>query len=327
MAKTYAEHLEKCIKFANKTFKNFKAKLTQTNDVQIIDWRNKNDSCTYYIRFLFDKTAQTLTVSGDVGYGVFHFSEPATFEAVSKYSTLNYFISKLVCATDTTCYDEEYAFVEAMEQLSMIHDNDNEQIKNLAQKLADEADRGFEEDTLYELEQQDAEYGEWAYKIGQLPHIRLILWWQALKLIREQIRETKELSEDEQYLIYRNVLKNRVKSDIKRIATENGIFVSTEDIEAIAEKYVLHHEYNSDTSYMSNLQNLIQDQMDAKETFTVFAKIDARWSVNVKANTVKEVMQKIEKRFYAADFGDAYDIDYQVVNIETPDGKTINPQQ
>ena len=37
-------------------------------------------------------------------------------------------------------------------------------------------------------------------------------------------------------------------------------------------------------------------------------------------------MQKIEKRFYAADFGDAYDIDYQVVNIETPDGKTINPQ-
>ena len=95
MAKTYAEHLEKCIKFANKTFKNFKAKLTQTNDVQIIDWRNKNDSCTYYIRFLFDKTAQTLTVSGDVGYGVFHFSEPATFEAVSKYSTLNYFISKV----------------------------------------------------------------------------------------------------------------------------------------------------------------------------------------------------------------------------------------
>ena len=87
MAKTYAEHLEKCIKFANKTFKNFKAKLTQTNDVQIIDWRNKNDSCIYYIRFLFDKTAQTLTVSGDVGYGVFHFSEPATFEAVSKYNT------------------------------------------------------------------------------------------------------------------------------------------------------------------------------------------------------------------------------------------------
>ena len=73
----------------------------------------------------------------------------------------------------------------------MIHDNDNEQIKNLAQKLADEADRGFEEDTLYELEQQDAEYWEWAYKIGQLPHMRLIGWWQALKLIREQICETE----------------------------------------------------------------------------------------------------------------------------------------
>lgn len=135
------------------------------------------------------------------------------------------------------------------------------------------------------------------------------------------------LSEDEQYLIYRNVLKNRVQSDIKRIATENSIFVSTEDIDAITEKYVLRHEYNSDTSYTNNLQTLIKEQMDAKETFTVFAKINARWSVNVKANTVKEVMQKIEKRFYAADFGDAYDIDYQVVNIETPDGKTTNPPQ
>lgn len=135
------------------------------------------------------------------------------------------------------------------------------------------------------------------------------------------------LSEDEQYLIYRNVLKNRVQSDIKRIATENSISVSTEDIEAITEKYVLHHEYNSDTSYTNNLQTLIKEQMDAKETFTVFAKINARWSVNIKANTIKEVMQKIEKRFYAADFGDAYDIDYQVVNIETPDGKTINPPQ
>ena len=77
------------------------------------------------------------------------------------------------------------------------------------------------------------------------------------------------LSEDEQYLIYRNVLKNRVQRDIKRIATENGIFVSTEDIEAITEKYVLHHEYNSDTSYTNNLQTLIKEQMDAKETFTV----------------------------------------------------------
>lgn len=134
------------------------------------------------------------------------------------------------------------------------------------------------------------------------------------------------LSEEEQYLIYSNVLKNRVQSDIKRIATENSISVSTEDIEAITEKYVLHHEYNSDTSYTNNLQTLIKEQMDAKETFTVFAKINARWSVNIKANTIKEVMQKIEKRFYAADFGDAYDIDYQVVNIETPDGKTINPQ-
>ena len=134
------------------------------------------------------------------------------------------------------------------------------------------------------------------------------------------------LSEEEQYLIYSNVLKNRVQSDIKRVATENSISVSTEDIEAITEKYVLHHEYNSDTSYTNNLQTLIKKQMDAKETFTVFAKINARWSVNIKANTIKEVMQKIEKRFYAADFGDAYDIDYQVVNIETPDGKTINPQ-
>ena len=125
MAKTYAEHLEKCIKFANKTFKNFKAKLTQTNDVQIIDWRNKNDSCIYYIRFLFDKTAQTLTVSGDVGYGVFHFSEPATFEAVSKYNTLDYFISKLVCATDTTCYDEEYAFAEKRSYLCLNFSHQN----------------------------------------------------------------------------------------------------------------------------------------------------------------------------------------------------------
>ena len=135
------------------------------------------------------------------------------------------------------------------------------------------------------------------------------------------------LSEEEQYVIYRHVLKNRVQSDIKRIAAENNMPISTEDVKTIAEKYVSHHEYNSDTSYTNNLQNLIKEQMDAKATFTVFAKIDARWSVNIKANTVKEVMHEVAKRFYAADFGDAYDIDYQVVNIETPDGETINPPQ
>ena len=62
MAKTYEDHISNCKAHFRKAFKNFTAHITNLGPVQILDWKNKNDSITYYIRFLFDKTAQRMTV-------------------------------------------------------------------------------------------------------------------------------------------------------------------------------------------------------------------------------------------------------------------------
>ena len=197
MAKTYEDHISNCKAHFRKAFKNFTAHITNLGPVQILDWKNKNDSITYYIRFLFDKTAQRMTVSGDLGTAVFHFTEEATFEAISSYLTLEYFLEKIDITTNRHQYDSEYAYIEVKQNLNIDNMTDEtERIKltDLAKRIAEEMDmNGLEETTKELLEEYDPDYWEWVYEIGKLPHKRCIGWFEALHMARKQLLKGESL--------------------------------------------------------------------------------------------------------------------------------------
>lgn len=197
MSKTYDDHIQKYKTQMREAFKNFKATFTDLNLVQILDWRNENGSINHYVRFVFDKYAQIMTVSGDLGTAVFHFTEDAIFENISRYTTMEYFFEKIATTTDRYQYDEEYAYEQVKQYLdvedvakdSFAVTDEQKQKLYLAKKMAKEADlNGFEETTTEMLEKYDPDYWEWAYEIGKLPHVRCIAWFEALHLARKQLK-------------------------------------------------------------------------------------------------------------------------------------------
>ena len=122
-------YVEKWKLNAKDRFKNFEAVLTKMSDVELLDWRDKNGSSAYRIRFLFDEKAQTMTVSGDLGYAVFKFTEPSTFDRISRYSSLPYFFEKLMCSTDTYKYldDRDEFYSELILAADFVTPNDDDE--------------------------------------------------------------------------------------------------------------------------------------------------------------------------------------------------------
>lgn len=69
---------------------------------------------------------------------------------------------------------------------------ENDQIEELISDIMHKYDQyglgAYLPDDLSErLERVDPDYYEWFYDLGKLPHPRVILWWQALKLARNQV--------------------------------------------------------------------------------------------------------------------------------------------
>ena len=57
--------------------------------------------------------------------------------------------------------------------------------------------------------------------------------------------------------------------------------------------------------------------------YFVRMKIDARYTTEVEADSIEEAKKKAEENFSNADFGEASDIDGDVVVIEDPDGNYL----
>lgn len=58
-------------------------------------------------------------------------------------------------------------------------------------------------------------------------------------------------------------------------------------------------------------------------TYFVKMKIDARYTTEVEADSLEEARKKAEENFSNADFGEASDIDGNVVVIEDSDGNYV----
>lgn len=97
------------LKYAKEKFKNHQAKiLTNDKNIMIIDWRNKNGSSEYYIRYIIDLQMGSFIVQGDCGYTIASWQDPKTPTEIKNLSdSIPYFLSKLKCSSDKYRYDEE----------------------------------------------------------------------------------------------------------------------------------------------------------------------------------------------------------------------------
>lgn len=178
-------------------FRDFEAVLTKLPEIEILEWKNKNGSCDYRIRFLFDEKAQSMTVTGDLGTAVFVFTEPATFDRISRYTSLDYFFEKMKASTDEYYYvSDKEIFLEELEKYAGLsfyrNDNNKVEIDELIDTLWDLYGMdGIELDneTYTELYRYCDDIYEWIGDVGKRIHPRVILWLEALHCAREALEK------------------------------------------------------------------------------------------------------------------------------------------
>lgn len=185
-------------------FHDHVASLSQFGDLEVLTWKDKRGSSVYSVRFVFDPKVNRMYVSGDLGAAVFHFTEPATFQNISGYSSLPYFFEKIETATNTIEYvSDRTEFEEDLGYFANFVVPDN--CEYYESEFAEMVDRlwecygnnGIELDPeLYEIVNAWTFYRndvyEWISEVGKRVHPRIILWFEALHLAREQIYDKKE---------------------------------------------------------------------------------------------------------------------------------------
>lgn len=188
MAQSYTEHLNKGIAYAQKKFKDFSAHYFDPGGLSRLNWQNSNGSREYQIIFIMDMRDGVLTIHGDLGYAIYRFPENTTLEDIAQIGVFEYFESKFVFGSERFEFDEEYAECQLKEYL--YYNQKSEKGKIILNRVIHRfiescGDDGFanngNSDINNEIEQLDCDYEEWAYSVGMLPHIRHILYWQAIR--------------------------------------------------------------------------------------------------------------------------------------------------
>lgn len=90
-------------------FENHVAKIVVNNrSVLVLDWRDKNGSSEYYIRYIVDKEIGSLIIQGDLGFAVACWYNKLDPRSLAGYvKNIGYFTEKLQCSTDKYTYDDD----------------------------------------------------------------------------------------------------------------------------------------------------------------------------------------------------------------------------
>lgn len=194
---TYKNYLATWINHAERQFKNFEATVSVDDEtIQIIDWKNTNDSSEYNMHIIFDKKKGHMYIDGDLGTAVFHFTENADINTISTYKSLSYFMEKMICSTNDYSYDVAIAREDLEENLlsDKMSESDKESAKALIEQILDDYDQYGDDvclsnEYIGQIAEFDPDYFEWAYSIGKLPAARVIIWMKALQMIKANIEK------------------------------------------------------------------------------------------------------------------------------------------
>ena len=193
------ENMEERKQRARKSFKDHKAKIiSQTDDFFIADWRNKNGSGDYAVRYILDIKKGNLIVSGDLGDSIASWYNEVVPQKLKHYlNDVNYYIGKLQCASDKYTYHlkdikEDLEKIK-QETLSENYDpeyveEDFEEMYEILQELNICENSTFP-DELTDLFEKYAEpwYESSFCDIGKRVDQRIYLWAVGFQMVCEQL--------------------------------------------------------------------------------------------------------------------------------------------
>ena len=185
---------EEAYKHAERHFQNHEATLIQDSErYTIIDWRNKDGRCDYYINFIVDKKRGIFYVSGDLGDSIAAWYNTIEISNLKNYiyKDIEYYMSKFQCSTDRLYFDSDdvldYLIQELFDDDEAIYnyfsDHDDylqyrEEMQEEIEKSLKDADSAFyPTDRLFEMV-TDVYDGAWEllYNPAAKIDLRVYLW-------------------------------------------------------------------------------------------------------------------------------------------------------
>lgn len=171
--------------------------------IEIVDWHAADGSPFHRVRYLFDKSGGTISISGDLGSAVVIPSWGATLEkTVDIGINPEYFLEKCDSVSDRYSYSRFDAEEEVGKHLNEIAAHggkcffEHTPVERFLSKLMEDFSvyEGFRlrdsaQDVLSEL---DPDWRDWLYGCGKRVHVRVIMWLVGLQMAWKQISEIKE---------------------------------------------------------------------------------------------------------------------------------------
>lgn len=119
---------------AKKVFEKLEHKATliqNTDRYTIIDWRQKNGSGEYYVNYIIDKKRGSLIISGDLGDCIATWYNSNSVHDIARYiRSVDYFISKFQCSSDSYDYDEDDILEDIEDELKEAGVDRTEEFEN-----------------------------------------------------------------------------------------------------------------------------------------------------------------------------------------------------
>lgn len=182
-------------------FKDHKAELINYGDITVLNWRNPKSS-SYYVRYVFD--GYRMYISGDIGEAVFNLTWKATLESFQDLY-LGYFYSKMAtCSNGKTEYDSGEAVKELekwkqelLEEKEFEDEDEKEEFINTIDEMISDANScnspeewgwSYVNEKYSEfISENDHDYWEWIYKIGDVAPYHNYAYLIGLKMAYEQL--------------------------------------------------------------------------------------------------------------------------------------------
>lgn len=186
---------------ARERFRDFVATVVLRNEqFFIVDWRNKNGSGEYSVRYLLDIEKGNFIVTGDLGDSVASWFNRVTPENLKSYiNDIGYYMGKFQTTSDQYTYDQD----DVAEDLENVKEEILSECPNLyqdevdadfekMQELLDDMDLGENNNYTDELTELFEKYNDdWWYSgfanLGCRTSQRVILWAVGFQMVCEQL--------------------------------------------------------------------------------------------------------------------------------------------
>jgi len=202
------QRIERIIREAReRDFADFEAHLLQSGAMTTIDWKNKNGSNNYAVRYVFDNGGffPHLYITGDLGEAILKDTGKDLAWWRGATARLLYIHGKIQCATDKYAFDKDAALEDLLRHKAECDAEQYSPALFSALKQQIETGTRFMDDWLYALGEMEkdfdlsddleaypdgllAVFGEF----GRVSAHRFVLWMAGLEMALEQIERGEE---------------------------------------------------------------------------------------------------------------------------------------